>query len=125
MRLTRRYIFAVIIITSLFWLFMDFTAFYWKKNNKNFVSSSEKVTIEYFEQFYKTILNPQPGSAGMDGQAVINPQDEKEKEDKGLLDYGFNELSSSKISLERTIPDNRHRMYVAFLTTLREEMSSA
>ena len=56
------------------------------------------------------MLNAQPGSAGMNGEAVINSASEKEKEDKGLLDYGFNELSSSKISLERTIPDNRDKM---------------
>lgn len=87
---------------------MDFTAFYWKKKGAQKGGGTEPVTIEYFEQFYKNTLNPQPGSAGMDGEAVINSQNEKEKEDKGLLDYGFNELSSSKISLERSIPDNRN-----------------
>jgi len=101
----------------LFWLFVDLAAYWWNgderltrdMNAKTNVRNSEEhlVTINYFKQFYKTSLNPQPGSAGMDGAAVKNPDSDKEKEDKSLLDYGFNELSSSKISLERTIPDNR------------------
>lgn len=65
------------------------------------------VTIDFFKQFYKYTLDPQPGSAGMDGVAVVNPASEKKKEEKSLLDFGFNELSSSKISLERSVPDNR------------------
>ena len=65
------------------------------------------VTIDYFKQFYKGILNPEDGSPGMNGAAVKNSAREKSAEDEKIKKYGFNELSSSKISLERTIPDNR------------------
>ncbi|XP_066912297.1 polypeptide N-acetylgalactosaminyltransferase 13-like isoform X1 [Clytia hemisphaerica] len=114
MRLARRYIFLAVIATSLFWLLIDLAAYRWRSSSSGGYQSGydsqdlkELVTIDYFRQFYKTSLNPQPGSAGMEGAAVINPAGEKQKEDKSLEDYGFNELSSSKISLERTIPDNR------------------
>lgn len=117
MRLARRYICAAVIFTSLFWLLLDFTALFWNSRvvdsstldvNKRNEDTEDIVNIDYFRRYYKTMLDPQPGSAGMNGQGVENPESEKEKEDKGLNDHGFNELSSSKISLERTIPDNRH-----------------
>ena len=65
------------------------------------------VTIDYFKQYYKTSLNPQPGSARMGGDAVVNSAAEQQRENISLNEYGFNEVASSKISLERTIPDNR------------------
>ena len=40
------------------------------------------VSIEYFKKYYKGIKPAQPGSAGMDGAAVVNPQEEKSKEDE-------------------------------------------
>lgn len=123
MRLARRYICAAVIFTSLFWLLLDFTALFWNSRvvdsstldvNKRNEDTEDIVNIDYFRRYYKTMLDPQPGSAGMNGQGVENPESEKEKEDKGLNDHGFNELSSSKISLERTIPDNRHSRFVFY-----------
>ena len=67
----------------------------------------ESVEINYFKKFYKYSLNPQPGSPGMGGKAVVNSPLEKVQEDIGFKNYSFNELASSKISLERSIPDNR------------------
>ena len=128
MRLARRYICIAVILTSLVWLLIDIAAYAFKDNlsyashNRDIhedispvdavgdivVGNKEHlVTIDYFKQYYKTSLNPQPGSAGMGGDAVVNSAAEKQKEDTSLNDYGFNELASSKISLERTIPDNR------------------
>ena len=43
----------------------------------------------------------------MNGEAVVNAPGEKSQEEKGFKEYGFNELASKQISLERTIPDNR------------------
>ena len=113
MRLARRYVCTAIIFTSLFWLAIDLTAVMWNKNNDELSndrrdgSSNALVRIDYFKRFYKNVLDPQPGSAGMMGAVVRNPDSEKQKEDQSLEDYGFNELASSKISLERSIPDNR------------------
>ena len=70
-------------------------------------TSDNLVLIDYFKQFYKYSLNPQPGSAGMEGAGVKNSVNEKPLEDIGFKNYSFNELSSSKISLERSVPDNR------------------
>ena len=75
-------------------------------------AKSELVPVDYFKKFYKNVLNPQDGGAGMDGAGVVNSASEKEAEEKSLLDYGFNELASSKISLERTVPDNRNAALV-------------
>lgn len=67
------------------------------------------VTVDYFKKFYKPQLKTDASSPGMNGASVRNSNDEKEREDQSIKDYGFNELSSSKISLERSIPDNRDR----------------
>ena len=120
MRLTKRYVCAGIFFTSLFWITVDFTAVLWSKGDSSTTSlrvgkdldrqngdNDILVNIDYFKRYYKYMLNPQPGSAGMDGSSVLNSQNEKVDEDKRMFDYGFNELSSSKISLERSIPDNR------------------
>ena len=120
MRLTKRYIFAGIFLTSFFWIIVDYTAILWNRkkiseevivdprnNADNNIDTTNLVNVDYFKRFYHYVLAPQPGSAGMDGSAVKNPASEKTDEDKRMFDYGFNELSSSKISLERSIPDNR------------------
>ena len=70
-------------------------------------TSDNLVLIDYFKQFYRYSLNPQPGSAGMEGAGVKNSVNEKPLEDIGFKNYSFNQLSSSKISLERSVPDNR------------------
>ena len=44
----------------------------------------------------------------MEGAGVKNSVNEKPLEDIGFKNYSFNELSSSKISLERSVPDNRN-----------------
>merc|ERR1712180_68577 len=79
-----------------------------KKPLDNTKKKEELVTITHFEQYYKYTLPLEEGSAGMDGAGVSNSANEKEKEKESLKNFGFNELASSKISLERTIPDNRH-----------------
>ena len=71
---------------------------------------ADLVTIQYFKRFYKPLLNPAASSPGMNGASVKNSKNEKDTEDQSIKDYGFNELSSSKISLERTVPDNRDRV---------------
>ena len=71
-------------------------------------TSDNLVLIDYFKQFYRYSLNPQPGSAGMEGAGVKNSVNEKPLEDIGFKNYSFNQLSSSKISLERSVPDNRN-----------------
>lgn len=67
-------------------------------------------TIGHFEIFYKGILKVDPTSPGMNGKGVKNLPSEREREEQGLQQYSFNELASSKISLERTVPDNRQPM---------------
>ena len=121
MRLARRYICAAVIVTSLFWLTIDIIGIMVSRRNDNSktdddggilkprrYSKSELVPIDYFKKYYKNVLSPEAGGAGMDGAAVVNSASEKEAEEKSLLDYGFNELASSKISLERSVPDNRN-----------------
>ena len=139
LRLLRRYIFAAVICVCLFWLIIDLALIQWQKdvNNENETTGQDEgqidqefapkedslqlirtteqsrkehlVTIDYFKQFYVYSLNPQPGSAGMEGAAVKNADSEKEREQLGFKNYSFNELASSKISLERSIPENRDK----------------
>ena len=116
MRLAKRYICVSVLLTSLFWFLVSLTTLSidisetWDHgySKRSVVDKNEEfVKIDYFKRFYKNSLNPEPGGAGMNGEAVLNSVSENSTEEKSLDDYGFNELASSKISLERTIPDNR------------------
>eukprot|EP00795_Rhopilema_esculentum_P014779 gene14779-5885_t len=132
MKLAKRYICVAILVTSIFWISIDLFAMLWNSRLDVKVLNPEQslllsmsqesldslrprekdkslVTIDYFKKFYRSSLHPPPSSLGMNGAAVKNSKDEKDLEDKSIKDYGFNELSSSKISLERTIPDNRDK----------------
>ena len=130
MKLAKRYICALVLVTSIFWVSVDLFLMMWNnrlevkvlnpeqslilsmsKDRLDSLRPKEKekglVKIDYFKLFYKPLLHPETSSLGMNGAGVKNSQDEKATEDQSVKDYGFNELSSSKISLERTIPDNR------------------
>ena len=130
MRLAKRYICALVLITSIFWISIDLFAMLWNKKLDLKVLNPEQslilsigqdkrellrpmdndgklVTIEYFKQFYKPLLKADKTGLGMNGAGVKNSAAEQEIKDKSIKDYGFNELSSSKIPLERTVPDNR------------------
>ena len=127
MRIAQRYVCAAILLTTFFWIGLDLLAMLWSKNNKVSVLNPNQsllpnldkdklsslrthkslVKINFFKQFYESLLSPDPSSPGMNGESVINSAQEKAEEDIRMELYGFNELSSSKISLERTIPDNR------------------
>ena len=132
MKLAKRYICVAILVTSIFWISIDLFAMLWNSRLDVKVLNPEQslllsmsqesldslrprektkslVTIDYFRKFYRPSLHPPQSSLGMNGAAVKNNKDEKDLEDKSIKDYGFNELSSSKISLERTIPDNRDK----------------
>ena len=73
--------------------------------------NEKRVTINYFKKYYQPLLYSAPDSPGMDGKGVKNQPGDKKVEEGKIEDYGFNELSSSKISLERTVPDNRDKRY--------------
>lgn len=68
------------------------------------------IPIEDFRALYVTSIPPNPDGPGEAGKAVYNDKDdplEVGKEKEGYSKYSFNELASAKISLERSIPDNR------------------
>ncbi len=129
MRLAKRYVCAIVLVTSIFWVSVDLFAMLWNskidlkvlnpeqslilsvgKDKLDMLRPKDKdsslVTIDYFKRFYRKSVHDS-STDGMNGAAVKNSAEEKDKEDQSIKDYGFNELSSSKISLERTIPDNR------------------
>ena len=119
----RRYILFTIFVTSIFWLsveliLLNYTAKLSQEQPERRTSDlnaasnahsqrSEMLNVADFKAMYATKLPPNPGGFGENGGAVINSESEKAKEDEGYEKYKFNELASSKISLERTIPDNR------------------
>ena len=76
------------------------------------LGTTRLVNINYFKRFYRPGLIPDPESPGMDGKGVSNLPGDKEQEEASLKDFGFNVVSSSKISLERTVPDNRDERHV-------------
>ncbi|XP_029198465.2 polypeptide N-acetylgalactosaminyltransferase 13-like [Acropora millepora] len=127
----RRYVYIVtIFFTSLFWLTIELVILSYT-NNLNAelsqlpgewnprhekpqrirdISGDVLIPIEDFRTLYSAMLTSKPGAPGEEGKAVYNTKndaDEDSKEREGYRKYSFNELASSKISLERSIPDNR------------------
>ena len=81
------------------------------KRSLDSLKPRELVTIDYFEKLYKPLVYTELSSPGMGGKGVKNLPEEKAREDKGIKDYGFNEVASAKISLERSVPENRDKRY--------------
>eukprot|EP00795_Rhopilema_esculentum_P014777 gene14777-5883_t len=123
MRLKCRLIITVVLVTMLVWAVLRYL-FKTLKGSAVYESGIEEVSlhhglgtarlvnINYFKRFYRPGLNPDPESPGMDGKGVSNLPGDKEQEEASLKDFGFNVVSSSKISLERTVPDNRDERHV-------------
>ena len=130
MRIAQRYVCAVVFLTSLFWISINFfwrilnnrTAgkvidsgqsliFSLEKRRLDSLRPEELVTIDYFEKLYRPLVHTEPSSPGMGGKGVMNLPEEKAREDQTIKDYGFNEVASAKISLERSVPENRDKRY--------------
>ena len=130
MRIAQRYICAVIFLTSLFWISINFFWRIWNngtglkvidpgqslilsldKRRLDSLKPRELVTIDYFEKLYKPLVHTELSGPGMGGKGVKNLPEEKAREDQGIKDYGFNEVASAKISLERSVPENRDKRY--------------
>lgn len=126
----RRYVIVTIFFTSLFWLTIELIILSYTNNlnaelsqlpgewNRRYekpqrirdISGDVLIPIEDFRTLYSAMLTANPGAPGEEGKAVYNNKndaDEESKEREGYRKYSFNELASSKISLERSIPDNR------------------
>ena len=123
-----------IFFTSVFWLIVEIIIFSytnrlnvelsqgkdqvlgeWKpreerRNQNRDITADVLIPIEDFRTLYSSLIPSNPNGPGEEGKAVFNDKDdpgEASKEKEGYRKYSFNELASSKISLERSIPDNR------------------
>ena len=126
----KRYVIATIFFTSAFWLTIelillsytnrlnvdiaralpDETQLYLRNENRAKSPLADMLPIDDFRSSYVTLIPPNPHGAGENGEAVYidgNDKAQLAKEKEGYKKYSFNNLASSKISLERTIPDNR------------------
>lgn len=127
----RRYVVVTVFFTSVFWLTIELILLSytnrlngeesqarneppkaWKPQvrDQNLDIADVPLPIEDFKTLYVTLIPPNPGGPGEGGRAVYNDKDnpdEARKEKEGYGKYSFNELASAKISLERSIPDNR------------------
>ena len=132
----RRYVVVTIFFTSVFWLTVELIllsytnrlnvelpqsknelpeAWIPREGNQNSAIADVLLPIEDFRTLYVTSIPPNPGGPGEGGKAVYNDKDdpsEVSKEKEGYTKYSFNELASTKISLERSIPDNRPQEWV-------------
>ena len=145
-RSRRHYIVLTVLLTSIFWLAIEFVLLAYSNNlnidileqpfyggklrdisdnsqisvrkerrkyeEDSFVDheqAQEKkiISIDEFKSSYVAILPINPNGPGENGAKVKNDESEEEAEKTGYRKYSFNELASSKISLERSIPDNR------------------
>ena len=116
---------VTIFFTSAFWLIVelillsytnvelsqaDINQFPDSRRTASITFESSEASIEEFKSVYVTLIPPNPRGPGESGEAVHNDQDDPaqiSQEKEGYKKYSFNELASSKISLERSIPDNR------------------
>ena len=116
---------VTIFFTSAFWLIVelillsytnvelsqaDINQFLDSRRTASITFESSEASIEEFKSVYVTLIPPNPRGPGERGEAVQNDQDDPaqiSQEKEGYKKYSFNELASSKISLERSIPDNR------------------
>lgn len=122
----KRYIIATVVLTSAFWLALEVVILIytshlgnedrdihqgksrsarrhsWRLNDTN----TKLITIEEFKSLYPNTIHF-TSKQGENGIKVYNSPSEKEIEQQQFRMYQFNELSSSKISLLREIPDNR------------------
>lgn len=116
---------VTIFFTSAFWLIVelillsytnvelsqaDINQFPYSRRTASITFESSEASIEEFKSVYVTLIPPNPRGPGERGEAVHNDQDDLaqiSQEKEGYKKYSFNELASSKISLERSIPDNR------------------
>lgn len=123
-----------IFFTSVFWLIVEIIIFSytnrlnvelsqgndqvlgeWKpreerRNQNRDITADVLIPIEDFRTLYSSLIPSNPNGPGEEGKAVFNDKDdpdEASKEKEGYRKYSFNEIASSKISLERSIPDNR------------------
>lgn len=127
----RRYVVVTIFLTSVFWLTVELIllsytnrlndeqtkgnlelpeAWNSRQSYENHPIADVLIPIEDFRALYVTSIPPNPDGPGEAGKAVYNDKDdplEVGKEKEGYSKYSFNELASAKISLERSIPDNR------------------
>jgi len=127
----RRYVVVTIFFTSVFWLTIELVLLSYtnrlnvelsqaknelpearesQERNPNPAIADVLLPIEDYKTLYVTLIPPNPGGPGEEGKAVYNDKDdpvEVSKEKEGYKKYSFNELASAKISLERSIPDNR------------------
>lgn len=117
----KRFVLLTIFLTSIFWLSIELILLNYATRLNSEPSRhpsgtresdskqihSELLSVADFKAMYVTMLPPNPGGLGEGGIAVFNSESEKEAEDEGYEKYKFNEVASSKISLERAIPDNR------------------
>ena len=127
----KRYVVVTIFFTSAFWLTVELIllsytnrlnveqsqtknklpeAWISRERNANNAIADVLIPIDDFKTLYVTSIPPNPGGPGEGGKAVYNDKDdpvEVNKEKEGYTKYSFNELASAKISLERSIPDNR------------------
>lgn len=126
----KRYIVTTIFLTSSFWLAIELVLLnYTSRLNVEFQSNAEisqgkskvnadvsnpdelqhgsdQIGINVFKGLYKTPI-PHILKQGESGEKVYNSPSEKEIEQGRFQLFQFNELASSKISLLRSIPDNR------------------
>ena len=127
----RRYVVVTILLTSVFWLTVELIllsytnrlndeqtkgnielpeAWNSRQRYENHPIADMLIPIGDFRALYVTSIPPNPDGPGEAGKAVYNDKDdplEVGKEKEGYSKYSFNELASAKISLERSIPDNR------------------
>lgn len=126
----KRYIVTTIFLTSSFWLAIELVLLnYTNRLNTEYQSTadisqgkskvnadvssldqlqhgSDEIGINEFKRLYRTPI-PRISKQGESGEKLYNSPSEKEIEQARFQLFQFNELASSKISLLRSIPDNR------------------